>query len=139
MIPVPGHIVSRFLTQAALIKVTLARKHGLKPFEFLALTLVGENEDVPMKELRAGFCASSSTLTLTVDSLERRGLLKRRRGEQDRRQWSLFLSAKGKKLYYRMMEAESNLVMSAFEGLTDAETAAIVRVAEEMSHTARPS
>lgn len=133
MIPVPADILSRFLTQAALIKVTLAKKHGLKPFEFLALALVGEHQNLPMRELRAALSLSSPTITFTVDSLEKRGLVKRRRARGDKRQVSLYLSAKGRRLYDRTLEAESNLAASALEGFTGEEIAALVELAQEMS------
>lgn len=137
MIPVPSHVLTRFLAQAALIKVALAKEHGLNAFQFLALTLVGGQEWLSLKELRAGLSVPGSTLTFTVDSLEKKGLVRRRQGKDDRRQWFLCLSPKGRKLYERMLKAETNAVMPAFESFSDGEMSAFVKLAEGISYPVR--
>lgn len=131
MVPVRVHIISRFLTQAALIKVTLARKHGLKPFELLALALFDDHQRLPMKELRAAFCLSPTSLSSTVQSLENRGLVTRLQSQEDKRRWFLRLSPRGKKLYARMLEAETNAI-TILDGFSDAEITALISLSQAM-------
>jgi len=77
-----------------------------------------------------------STLTSTLDSLERKKLMKRQRNKEDRRQWLLSLSAKGERLYAEILRAEGEAMSPALERLSESERAALIKLAEEISKSA---
>ena len=133
MVHIPSDVMARFLTQATLIKVAMGKQHGLNAFQFLALVLVGGTEWLSLKDLKASLSVPGSTLTFTVDSLEKKGLVKRRQGKEDRRQWFLSLSPKGRRLYQRVLKAETDAVLPLFEGFSEPEKAAFLKLAEGMS------
>jgi len=133
MIHIPSDVLARFLAQVTLIKVAMAKQHGLNAFQFLALTLVGGTEWLSLKDLKTSLSVPGSTLTFTVDSLEKKGLVKRRQGKEDRRQWFLSLSPKGRRLYQEVLKAEADAVQPVFQGFSEVEKAAFLKLAEEMS------
>ena len=101
MSPIPAHVVAQIFSYAAMLKLALAKQHGLNVFQLLALTTIGSIDGVSIKEVRRKLSIPGSSLTFTIDSLEKKKLIKRQRSKEDRRQWLLSLSAKGEQLYAR--------------------------------------
>jgi DNA-binding MarR family transcriptional regulator len=132
---IPAHIISHLLSYLALIKLASAREFGLNAFQFLALLLVGNKEGIGIKELKRELSLPGSSLTFTIDSLEKKRLIKRRRSKEDRRQWLLSLSARGERLYKEIIKADSEMMSSAMENLSETETAAFLKIAEELLRT----
>jgi MarR family 2-MHQ and catechol resistance regulon transcriptional repressor len=83
--------------------------------------------------IRERLSIPGSSLTFTLDSLERKKLIKRSRSKTDRRQWILTLTAKGQKLYTRMLVKEKQTVAPMLEGFNEDEKAAFIKIAEEIS------
>jgi MarR family 2-MHQ and catechol resistance regulon transcriptional repressor len=132
MIHISADILARFLAHATLIKVALAKQYGLNAFQFLALVLVGGTEGLPIKQLRKKLSMPGSSLTFTLDSLENRGLIRRQNNKLDRRQWLLSLSPKGRRMYGRILKAESEAISPALDSLSDAERVTFLKLAEEI-------
>ena len=99
MIHIYSHLIAQIFSQAAMLELTLAKHFGLHLFQFLALTLVGGAGGLSIKELRRRLSIPGSSLTFTIDSLEKKKLIRRRRSREDRRQWLLFLTPTGEKLW----------------------------------------
>ncbi len=133
MIHIPANIVTQIFSHAATLKLALAKEFGLNPLQFLALVLVGNEDGLSTKELRHKLSVPGSSLTFTVDSLERKQLIKRQRSESDRRQWLLSLSDSGDLLYQQIVVAEHKAISPALDNLSEAEKAAFLRIAEEIT------
>jgi DNA-binding MarR family transcriptional regulator len=132
---IPGHIIAYLLSYITLVKLALAKEFGLNVFQLLALLLVGNKEGISIKQLKQDLSLPGSSLTFTLDSLEKKRLIKRQRSKEDRRQWRLFLSARGKRLHQEILKAESEAILPALENLSEKETAAFLRIAEEFLKT----
>jgi len=136
MVYIPPHVIAQVLSYAAMIKLSLAKNFGLNTFQLLAVVLVGTTRGLSMKELKSKLSIPGSTLTSTLDSLERKKLMKRQRNKEDRRQWLLSLSAKGERLYAEILRAEGEAMSPALERLSESERVALIKLAEEISKSA---
>lgn len=139
MVHIPADTLVRFFSQAMLLKLTLAKYYGLNAIQFLTLLLVGETAvGISIKALRERLTVPGSSLTFTLDSLEKKKLIKRSQSKTDRRQWTLNLTAKGQKLYAKMLVKESQTIAPALEGCNEDEKAAFIKIAAEISRFKEP-
>jgi DNA-binding MarR family transcriptional regulator len=133
MVHIAADILMRLFSHATLFKLSLAKQYGFNVFQFLALSLVGNAQaGLTIKDLRKALAIPGSSLTFTLDSLEKRRLIRRSRSKDDRRQWILFLTAKGKRLYSDILTKQSEAIGLSLEGFTEAERAAFLKIAEEI-------
>ena len=124
----------RLVAYGTLLRMAMAREHGLNVFQLLSVLLIGGSETgISIKGLREALLIPGSSLTFTMDSLEKRGYIKRTRNQQDRRQWLLFLTAKGKRFYAHVLERQSEAIAPSLEKFTEAERADFLRVADELT------
>ncbi|WP_432720308.1 MarR family transcriptional regulator [Jeongeupia wiesaeckerbachi] len=74
--------------------------HGLEMREYLALTLLANNVDEPMRptELSVTLDATRTQITRLLDALEKRGLLARTPSTTDRRGFELDVTEQGRAL-----------------------------------------
>jgi DNA-binding MarR family transcriptional regulator len=130
-----GHIspdiLAHLFSYAALLKLSLAKQCGLSTSQFFALLLLGNTSGLSIKELKENLSIPGSSLTFTIDALEKQGLIKRQRSKEDRRQWLLSLSAKGKRLYTEILKEEREAISPALEKLSDAKKATFLKLAKE--------
>jgi MarR family 2-MHQ and catechol resistance regulon transcriptional repressor len=127
-------ILVRLFAHATLYRMALGREYGLNPFQLLSILLIGGSRTgVSIKVLREAMVIPGSSLTFTLDSLEKKGLIRRTRSKADRRQWLLFLTAKGQRFYSSLIERETKSVMPSLEKFSDEERAAFFKIAEEIS------
>lgn len=63
------------------------------------LEILGQHPALRMKELAAKMGVTTGTLTVTVDRLEKRGLVSRAPNESDRRSFLVELTGKGRALF----------------------------------------
>ena len=124
----------RLFAHATLLRMAMAREYGLNVFQLLSVLLIGGSETgVSIKGLRQALFIPGSSLTFTLDSLEKKGYIKRNRNKRDRRQWLLFLTAKGKRFYADVIEKQTEAIGPSLEKFTESERAAFLRIAEEIS------
>jgi len=136
MAPIPPHIIAMMLSQATMMKLSLAKDLGVSALQLLALVLLGTVGGLSTKTLKDMLSIPGSTLTSTLDSLEKNRLIKRQRSKEDRRQWLLSLSSKGKRLYSKVLKANGEALSPALERLSESERAAFLKIAEEVFSTA---
>lgn len=124
----------RLFAHANLYRMALGREYGLNAFQLLSVLLIGGSETgVSMKELREALSIPGSSLTFTLDSLEKKGMIKRTRNRIDRRQWLLSLTAKGRRFYSTLIQRQTEAVMTSLEKFSDDERAAFLKIVEEIS------
>jgi len=70
------------------------------------------------KDLAGKILKSSGNLSLVIDNLERRGLVRRERRDSDRRFVTIYLTEAGDALIERVMPAHSAEISSVFSALT---------------------
>lgn len=103
-----------------------AKKNGLSERESNVLAHVIDGMSSP-DELARHLGKSASTLTETVDQLEKRGLVERRRRDDDRRRIDLVVTDRGRETYSRGSALSASRVGAALERLSEGERAEVVR------------
>jgi DNA-binding MarR family transcriptional regulator len=110
----------------------LLAPHGLTPPQFGVLAALSQQPGLPLGEVAGRLCVDQTSLSRTVFSMERAGLLLRRRNRSDRRVLQLHLSERGTALMAKLrplMEAESRRLL---RGVSRTEVAMLRRALTRM-------
>ncbi|MCL5986038.1 MAG: MarR family transcriptional regulator [Actinobacteria bacterium] len=89
--------------------------------EYYTLQILSFSLDVTPKEIAVKLSLPKSSVTYIIDSLEKRGLVKRKLDTRDRRSWLVFLTDKGEKMLKRIFTHKSELLMPVFSKFSDDE------------------
>jgi DNA-binding MarR family transcriptional regulator len=115
------HIVGYQLAQATITTTQVfvdkvGAPFDLRPVEFTILALVDENPGVSAKRLAQALAVTAPNITVWIDRLESRGLVRRERNETDRRAQHIFATDEGATLAreaaHRLRESEQNALAS---------------------------
>jgi MarR family transcriptional regulator, lower aerobic nicotinate degradation pathway regulator len=98
----PGHYIRRLQQIAVGMFLEESRQFDITPVQFATLMTISERPGVDQKTLAAAIGFDAATIGGVVDRLERRGLLQRRPGENDRRVRQLLPTRAGETLVSRM-------------------------------------
>jgi len=106
-------------THSALIKALdaeLVREHGLplSSYEVLLFLVDSSEGQMRMSDLADGVLLSRSGLTRLVDRMERDGLLRRERCEDDARGWFAAITPKGREVFTRARQTHLDGVRKRF-------------------------
>jgi DNA-binding MarR family transcriptional regulator len=85
--------------------------HGLRRVEFTILVLVDSNTDVTSKKLGTALGIAAPNMTVMLDRLEKRELLRRVKSEADGRAQHVIITRKGK-----LLAAKAEAAAAAAEG-----------------------
>lgn len=110
----------------------VVRGSELTPGQMHAVEIIGHESSLRMKELAEKLGVTTGTLTVTVDKLERRGLIERRRHETDRRSYRVELTAAGEKLFASHHDYHIKLTEEIAGALTPEELGCFGRVLEKV-------
>jgi DNA-binding MarR family transcriptional regulator len=75
----------------------VVRGSDLTPGQMHAIEIIGHEKSLRMKELAEKLGVTTGTLTVSVDRLERKGLIERKPHETDRRSYRIVLTSAGEK------------------------------------------
>jgi DNA-binding MarR family transcriptional regulator len=113
------------LAQAAILTTEafvrdVGKPLDLRPVEFTILQLVDENAPVTATKLAKALAVTAPGVTIWLDRLEQRGLLKRERDKTDRRTQNLRITRKGQELVtsalQRLLKADREILQHLSEG-----------------------
>jgi DNA-binding MarR family transcriptional regulator len=104
----------------------------LTPGQMHAIEIIGHEKSLRMKELAEKLGVTTGTLTVTVDKLERRGLLERRPHESDRRSYRVVLTEAGGKHFASHQEYHLQLTGEIAAVLSSEELEVFGRVLEKV-------
>ena len=96
----------------------VVRGSDLTPGQMHAIEIIGHEQSLRMKELAEKLGVTTGTLTVTVDRLERKGLIERTPHETDRRSFRVVLTAAGEDHFARHHEFHLKLTEEIAAGLT---------------------
>jgi DNA-binding MarR family transcriptional regulator len=85
--------------------------------EMHIIEAVGKNPDLQMSEIARKLRVTLPTLTVSVDRLEEKGYIVRRRSEIDRRRVSIVLTEKGKQAFVDHSAFHAQMVDALFDNL----------------------
>lgn len=132
------HIVGYQLAQAAITTMQVfAEQVGapfdLRPVEFTMLSLIHENPDVSGRQLARALAVTPPNITVWIDRLEKRGLVKRERSTTDARAQHIRATTSGaalaRKSVSRLVQGERD----AFATLSAAEQAMLVELLHKVA------
>lgn len=132
-----GYLVAR--AQAPLRRRYLERiggPHDLRPVEFTVLLLVWTNEDVTLTRLARVLGVTGPNITVVVDRLEARGLVRRVRSQVDRRSLIIRMQPAGERLAREVAELSRTMEDPALSMLEPAERRTLVSLLQRV--IARP-
>ncbi|WP_136795328.1 MULTISPECIES: MarR family winged helix-turn-helix transcriptional regulator [Desulfosediminicola] len=78
---------------------SVVKGSGLSPSQMHAIEVIGHRQDMRMKELAERLGITTGTLTVTVDKLEKKGLVARKPHQHDRRSWLISLTESGHRIF----------------------------------------
>lgn len=97
---------------------TRLSEYALTPSQFGVLDALFHLGPLTQGDLARKILKSSGNITMVVDNLEKRGLVKRKRGEEDRRFNSVRLTEKGRSLFKRIFPGHVRAIVDEMEALT---------------------
>jgi len=110
----------------------VVRGSDLTPGQMHAVEIIGHENSLRMKELAEKLGVTTGTLTVTVDRLERMGLIERRPHETDRRSYRVVLTGPGEEHFARHHEFHLKLTEEFAAALTPEELNALERILEKI-------
>ncbi len=76
----------------------LSKEAGLTAPQLLVMQAIARHDELTMGQVADAVSLSQATVTTILDRLEKRGLVERKRGEQDKRRVYAYLTTAGKEL-----------------------------------------
>ncbi len=106
---------------------------GISFLEAKVLSFIGENESCIMKEISTNVGIPKNNLTVIVDKLESKKLVKRSHSEMDRRTISLKLTVKGENLFEERSQYLLEVCKNLLKALKSAEQNQLLFALEKIS------
>lgn len=131
-------VIGYQIAQASIVTLSVFQRAAgdaleLRPVEYTMLVLVHENPGSTAARLARALAVSAPNITMWLDKLQRRGLMRREASETDRRSQHLYLTEKGRKVAeeatHRVIEAEHH----AFAHLSSGERAILVELLRKLA------
>lgn len=108
------------------------RKHGLTTSQVRTLAVLSVMDGVPVNDLAVYTVIEQSTLSRTLDALERQGLVRREQAETDSRVRRVSLTDDGRAEFARAWPLMHDEFETMFDGIDDAEYAAFIGTLNRM-------
>lgn len=94
---------------------------GLSLPNMHTIEILGIFGDMRMKELASKIGVTTGTLTITIDKLEKKGLVKRIPNPSDRRSFMISLTEKGLQMHKEHTKAHKNMTLECSKGFSETE------------------
>jgi MarR family 2-MHQ and catechol resistance regulon transcriptional repressor len=105
---------------------------GLTPSQLGVLEALLHLGPLGQRTLGAKLLSSGGNITTVVDNLERHGLVRRERRDDDRRHVTVHLTPEGRRLISKVFPAHVREIVAAFSALTAAEQETLGRLAKKL-------
>ena len=94
---------------------------------------IGIEEPKNMSTIARKLSVTVGTLTISMNSLVKKGYVVRRRSEEDRRVVFISLSEKGRNAYFHHKRFHEQMIQGAIDGLTEEELSALVKALTKLN------
>ena len=108
-------------------RLSVLNRYNVSELDVEIIKFLIENENKKMKEVGDNFNIKLSTLTSTIDKLEKGKLVKRKNSKEDRRVIYIQPTAKGEKLLMDLADLTRNLAESVVSDSKPAELKSIIK------------
>lgn len=112
----------------------LSKISGLTAPQLLILQLLNQNDELTPSEIAVHVSLSQATVTTIVDRLEKRDLLRRERGKNDKRKVNLSLTEQGKKILSGAPKPLQESFIRQFQDLRNWEQDMILSALERVAY-----
>jgi DNA-binding MarR family transcriptional regulator len=106
--------------------------HGLLTAQWSVLRILWDIEGLTQVELADRMRVEKASLTSVLDGMERGGLIKRARNDEDRRKINITLTARARKLKAELVPHALKINRKATRGMSDAEASELRRLLAKM-------
>jgi MarR family transcriptional regulator, 2-MHQ and catechol-resistance regulon repressor len=113
------------------------QKNKLTESQFGILEALHHLGPLCQKDLGNKILKSGGNITMVVDNLEKRGLVKRKRGESDRRFFTVILTKQGNSLIERILPGQVSMIVDVFGQLSEADQIELQRLCKTIGHKNR--
>ena len=120
-------------TESRRITKELARRVELTGPQLTVIKMLEGIGDLSLSELSEKIRAQNSTVTGIIDRMEREGLVVRARSTEDRRVVKIKLTDKGAKLAREITVEPMEILRSALDGLSAAETKELLKILNKVA------
>jgi DNA-binding MarR family transcriptional regulator len=107
--------------------------YGVTRGQWYFLRVLWTADGLSQRELSARVGMMEPTTVIALRSMERTGLIRRVRGEDDRRKVRVFLSAKAKRLHNELLTVARTITAEAEQGIAPRDLAAFRRIIARMT------
>lgn len=111
----------------------VVRESSLTLPQMHTLEILGQHSTLRMKELAARMGITTGTLTVTVDRLERAGLVSRAPNESDRRSFLVELTAHGREIFEQHHKLHLDLTRELAASLAEGEASAMASILRKLN------
>ncbi len=108
-------------------------KIGIRPSYRNIMSSLCENESLTQLELVKITNLKAPTISITLRSMERDGIVSRVKNDIDRRETHVAITDKGRKIYQKMLVSIEKIQKKMTNGLTDKEAEQISAILKKMS------
>jgi len=105
---------------------------GLSYSQASALTVLASNERITQSEIASRLCLEPATVVTLIDELAKLKLVKRLLHDNDRRKYSITLTATGKELVKKIKSRSAKLEGFLHSKLTKKELAAMLSITDKL-------
>ncbi len=105
---------------------------GLTMTQFRALEALYSLGPLSQREIAVKILRSSGNITLVIDNLEKRGMVKRTRSKEDRRSYAVELTAVGRRAIGDVFPRHAAKVVEELKALTSAEQEELSRLCRKV-------
>jgi DNA-binding MarR family transcriptional regulator len=136
------HLLGYQVAQASIVTLqvfddVVAKSEGLRTVEYTVLALIRANGAVSPAQLAKAINLSPSYITVALDTLEARSLVKRETNEKDRRGQRLHATAQGEALAKRLTDELLQAEREAVHTLTSVERMMLAELLHKLSRARR--
>jgi len=132
------HIAQAAVTTYAAFDEHIGKPFGLRKVEFSLLMLLLANGPLTPRQLAGTLTLTAPALTLLLDRLQQRGLLRRERNPNDGRSQHIVLTAKGRRMAEQTAAAAAPMERGLQTRLSRAEHAMLIELLCRLAGTAPP-
>jgi MarR family transcriptional regulator for hemolysin len=132
------HIAQAAVTTYAAFDEHIGKPFGLRKVEFSLLMLLLANGPLTPRQLAGTLTLTAPALTLLLDRLQQRGLLRRERNPNDGRSQHIVLTAKGRRMAEQTAAAAAPMECGLQTRLSRAEHAMLIELLCRLAGTAPP-
>ena len=132
------HIARAAVTTYDAFERFIGKPFDLRKVEFSLLMLVQANEAIAPKRLARALAVTAPNLTLLLDRLQDRGLIRRERNPLDGRSQNVVLTDRGRKLAREAAAAAEPMERELLSNLSGAEHAMLIELLDKLSGRALP-